>query len=36
MIEEFEWWYVPVIIVVWIIGNWINEKIRDNYRNGRF
>lgn len=34
--DEFHWWYIPIFIVVWVIGNWINEKIRDNHRNGRF
>lgn len=34
--EEFHWWYVPIFIVLWIVGSWINEKIRNNMRNGRF
>jgi len=32
--EEFHWWYIPIIIVAWVLAVIINGKIWDkNYKD---
>jgi hypothetical protein len=26
--ENFKWWHIPILIIVWLVGLWFNEFIR--------
>ena len=28
--ENFKWYYVPILIMVWVIGMWLNNYIHRN------
>lgn len=28
--DEFHWWYIPIFIILWIFGAWLNEYVRRN------
>lgn len=28
----FEWWHIPIAIVVFVVGAWLHSKIWDSYK----
>lgn len=28
--DSFQWWYVPILILVWVVGAYVTDYIRRN------
>ncbi len=29
---QFEWWHIPIYILVFVVGAWLRDKIYNNLR----